>query len=604
MSISKGYGANQMRNRKNQQSILWYIVLALFTGLIVNISMALVLANADAAHPAVIYTFKGPLHDHIPLYFTFANGYANGVGLSEDPCILESQGSPGPRIHAGHAFFGILHKLIQDPFMTVFIGNTLVAALIVLVLMIISRREFRLASLGIGMGAWLFLDATASTFIKIGQYVLSLGGNAPVEGLLQFGVNNAQYVLSRIFPTLYFFIVMLLFLHAFNSRKIFVQILAGVSVGLAFYIHIYLGIVLSGALGLAVLFLAIRRDSRWKIAGILLVIAAVVAIPFFINTVIQQARPDYPDLAFRFDLQPGRFLIIPPVFLLFFYAASSVIVWKSKRSFALKIFLETTIAATLIASELQLLLGTSLQPQSLLLWFYTLLLPLMLVIVLNDFVLSRTASHTKSRVLTAFVILSLALLLFQNVLAYQAASDTVYPIQEWHETLQWMDGHLTPNDVVLAPTNLTRDIAIQTSAKLYLCPAFNNLRPYEELMRRYVYAAYLYGTDPRSILAPSNEYDDWFVSGAFFFHNSSPHSFGDYLTDTPYRVYFSQDTSSTFISKNRELYMQILNEPPTNIYALDYVVVPNGMVQPIGTIVYQNSEYRVVNIEPLIVSGR
>jgi hypothetical protein len=276
----------------------------------------------------------------------------------------------------------------------------------------------------------------------------------------------------------------------------------------------------------------------------------------------------------------------------------------SKRSIAFKAFSASMVIATLLATNLQIVLGQNPQPNNWWQWTYLYLIPLAGAAVLTDFIQPLMRRNWKVAKVVAGILL-IGLLLAQGISTYEASKSQSYIDDDWYATLGWLQQNVAPDKVVLAPLERSYHVNLFGNAKTYVCDSFQNTATFEENAIRYLQAEWIYKSSPDVI---SERITNFSTKANFILHlapTATPNIFGKLMSRT-YPAFPGEGYNA--VLEQREQTLRALAQSPqaTGVsYALDYVVVRNGnSLQDCITKepVFVNSEYTIfaVNIHGCI----
>ncbi len=423
----------------------------------------------------------------------------------------------------------------------------------------------------------------------------------------------ARFVQPQVSAALFLLALILLYVSLQKNKKRY-YFLTGIIFALNVYSYFYSWTFLAVFLGLFFLFFLWQKDKeRWQGLLISAAAGAILAIPYLVNLLALQAY----DLTARSGLEMGRYvegislvyLILLALFYLFF------------RNKSLEFsFLALLLISSIVVLNLQLIFGYTIQNGH---WNSRIIVPILILMLLycgKELYSKFQSSFSSWKVVSAkklfwgtavFLFLLAANLQLQETMVLKDKFG-FSPAQA--ELVDWMQGNLQPEDVVLS-SDLSWNLWIPayTSSNVYFPYAAATLASDEEVKERFILtfkllnksneeveqqltanSPYTRYTDP---LAKKDLSYDSFLKSYIFVDTIYPIQHQGLLKEYTYNPTLVED----FIQQ-----YNVYSFAPSKIYTYnaDYVLLleeqkallPSLMQELSGKIVFENAEFAVIKI--------
>jgi hypothetical protein len=455
-------------------------IIAVLVALAANSYFLFTEATADGRTP--VLTEKA--NSHFVVYFWPVSGLVGTESLFRDPCLIEHQDTTLPRIHLGYAVYGAIHALLDNPFLTHLVGNVLLMLLTIGIALLIGKTEFGNAWAGLVFGALLFFNWAPNNLVRF----MTLGRELIVNGTLGQFVIPLSLTITRTLAIPVALLALFFFLAHVRKPTHTKSLLLGVMLALSLFTHFFLAVILFTAIGVSIVWLVWKKQTRmvaWIPAGVI-ALPALIVYGLFITFVSHQSF--FADLAVDYVIFIGRTPMLPPLIPLLAMLMASACVLCSRRSHALKVFVIGLLIATFVGTNLQLVFGQNPQPNNWWQWTYALLIPLAGAVLVSDYC-KRAVKCSIGLVLAGMILL----LTLQGFMTYHAAGAASYSEPLLGEAIGWLHDHATSEQVVLAPLDVTHRVNLETRAKTYVCDPFQNTATFRENALRYAQTEWVYG---------------------------------------------------------------------------------------------------------------
>ena len=567
----------------------WLLCLAaILVTLAANSYFVITALEADGRTP----TLTEKANSHFVSYFLPVSGVVGTGSLFRDPCLLEHQDTTVPRIHLTYAFYGVIHSIVQNPFFTHLVGNILLGLLTVGFAMLLGKSEFGSPWLGLLLGAFLFVAWTPDNLVKMALLARTL----VLTGSFSALITPLTLTITRTLAIpigllgMYFFLA-----HARKPTRT-KAVMFGVILAVSPFVHFFLAVILLVSTAIGILWLAWKRETQlkaWILTGAI-AFPALAIYAIFITVVSHQSF--FADLAVDYVIFTSRVPMLPPLIPLFAMLLASACILFSSRSRAFKAFCTGLLISMFVGMNLQLVFGQNPQPHNWWHWVYTFLIPLAGVVLVAE-VFRKTRNAAIGVLLTCVLIL----LVSQGYVMTVKVGEGAYREPSLGEALDWIRFHVTPQEVVLAPLDITNRVNLETSAKTYVCDTFQNTATFRENAVRYLQTEWIFETPPDSVQQRIMNYS---TKSSFVLHLLFPvkaNMFGTLMSRT---IPSYPDESYAEIIKQRRAEVQELvnsTEAQQVSFALDYVLARKGesMQACLALIpVFANSAYVIYRVNP------
>jgi hypothetical protein len=524
---------------------------------------------------------------HRMLYFLPANEFSHSMSVSKDICIYEQANAPFPRMHASYGFYGFINKIIGNPVYTYLIGNIIFSAIILLLVHLFLKQEFRKRDYSIIFLALFFMNSLPS---GLKNYLTGFISFLKTFDLASFGSIGIPLTLSitRILLYLHFILFAYVFLNKRISGKLRIFLLSFL-LGICIYFHMYPALLLYASFGLMCIFYFIKKNRKWKEIAQIFAFSLVITIPFFINALNAKNSTNGAELALRYDIFTTPSLFIPPLLITLLFIFGIFVLLKSKRTNEFKLLFVSILVSVFLTSNLHIITRYLPAPNNINNFAYIFLFPLIAVVLLNDFVFTDMKIYRKfSGILSVCLVVLLFLSYFCVGLSLIQTSGID---KSFSEVIDWTRENTNSSDVLLADYGLQDEFLAWTSVNLYFCNEFYTALPSREISRRVI--------EGYRLLGKNNRFIDQKL-GEVIYTSVSETNFVSRFLDEPFISYPEQDFKD--VIKNIEsIKKEELSDVDSKIsYKLDYILVRKGedfISGPISyTIVYENDKYMMVKL--------
>lgn len=448
----------------------------------------------------------------------------------------------------------------------------------------------KLLGLGTGTGEF-FLDLILPFLLALLTYALlfSVTGDRWVSaaGTILLHLGLFLFVFGRVpspqFNFIFWLSLFILLVQLVRTQKWRWSVLAGINLGLLFYIYTYYWtyfVILIGVFATLSLFV-FREWVHAKRVALTLGIAGIVAVPYFLTTLKNLNNPVYKESMLRLGLLTTHFpsgiaiVALSGTALVLFVAC----VWKKyiPRD-PLSLFLGSALLSSIIAVNQHVITGKNLEFSS-----HYWLLAIFAVVVATAY----GAAHVRTRVPSRFqeifggALVVVALLVsiphVHWTVQRQAYMDAdEYSWQRYHPVLDWLNKNTDKDSVVLTGPTLSWLIPIYTSDDVFYYKLANlHVLSNAEVTDRFILNNY--GSMFDEHFARVNERAIWnsqFINA--YSHNQSKNKVR-WLFRLPPVQYetIPQRAMNVFLSRARTLSSTSLRTALAP-YRLDYVIVDRG----------------------------
>lgn len=238
-----------------------------------------------------------------------------------------------------------------------------------------------------------------------------------------------------------------------TRRQLYV---AGVVLGLSFYVYIYTwAFVLMGNFLLGLLLLWRRQYTEVKQLLLLHAIALLVALPYAWNVLQFYQVPNREFLAYHNGQFPSRRFYMSWSALL----GLACVPWIRARIPILKWWLAALLTGGFIALNQQVITGQELSPNHFHWYFISVVSGIAVLLAFFDIARLKSRRVVRYCVLTAIITLLLVYGARRQVNAYQAYREQYLSDQRWGGVFQWLQSH-TAKDSVILTTDRNRGSAL------------------------------------------------------------------------------------------------------------------------------------------------
>ncbi len=559
--------------------------------LLANFYFVLVPVLGEGATPKI----SGQANSHFLLYAQSVSGYVMTDSLTQDYCYAEHQEDIRPRFHLSFLFYGLIQRVVQDPFWTHALGNFLFVGLSILVAVFASRLIYDMMAPGLILGAAMFFNWDPhNILVKLPLFALRAFTDIShgTFGLSSFAgqlLMSSNLIISRTPIVLCIIFSIYLFVAYVASKKKRSLILLAVVLAISLAVQIHGGLIMSMALFLVFGFLFLRREVSLGHIAIFGMTFGVFALPYLLFIKKVSSVPQFADVLYwAFDVYFGRQFAFPPLLGFIAMLAFVCIIWFTQKNRAIKFLACGLLIASLIGTNLQVILGSNPVVNNWWQMAYTILAALMLSGLFQWF---KDANWSKLALNT--VLVSVALLLAaQGLAVYAQGGQDSYFTSDTHDVFSWMKNTIPADAVVLASPKLSPLVTTYALKKSYLCQYYQTTVGFEENAIRYLDAEWAFG-------------DETSFAGATPYVKlaNKPVNWKVYLTTHAYSpaITAERDSANTQYSARAEAVLQGYSGALN--YRADYALLESGKDTLRACIdshtVYANNAYEVRVIDSL-----
>ncbi|MBI5061119.1 MAG: hypothetical protein HZB67_02295 [Candidatus Aenigmarchaeota archaeon] len=304
------------------------------------------------------------------------------------------------------------------------------------------------------------------------------------------------------------FMVAIIFLYlAIKEGKKLYILLAGITAGLLFYSYFYYWTFFFASLFvIGLVFLATKQYKITKNMLMILIIALLISIPFWVNFVQFRAQPGYEDLTTRTGLEYGRFFKLETnLKLLLFFGLYLLLIRKRDLPFY---FLTGLFLTGMVIINMQLVTGFTLQSYH---WISVAIDPIIVLMtcyLIYQMLVYKHKFNIINRIFNPIkkhykIILALLLVFFffHGVYYNTVLSLNTYKHQTIDESkleaLDWLNKNTKTDDVVLSASIESTDlIPVYTGDNTFLPNAQFTTATTDEILDRVLIAYKIYNVSP------------------------------------------------------------------------------------------------------------
>ena len=267
---------------------------------------------------------------------------------------------------------------------------------------------------------------------------------------------------------------------AFEQRKRWQFLTAGLLFGLMFYSYFYLWTFVAAFLGILFVVLYVQKKKTLSMSVLFSgIVGVIVGIPYLIHFYFVSGA----DLALRSGVEVGRF--VEPISVVYAVLVVLLIVFTRIRNNA-AVFLASLMAAGIVALNVQLLFGYTVQNNH---WNSRIIVSVLILLFFYGFSrLLHFFRATSYRVLFwPVVILLFTMAIHLQVQEVISVHDAVHFSPAEQQLLDWMSNTFTPDDVLLS-SDLRWNVLIPayTAGNVYFPYGAMTLSSDEEMQERFV----------------------------------------------------------------------------------------------------------------------
>ena len=423
--------------------------------------------------------------DEMVFYAPFVKEVIEGNWISDDADFLEHQNTP--------SIFPILPPIIlrllfffTNSVTQIFVWNDLLLppiSFFIIYLLIYNLSQNKIFSV-------------FSAFFVVGVSITS--DILPLEKLWRHGWNeflsySQPLFISRTYNYAVTFIglaLSLFFIHRLlKNQSLTNKIAAAITTGLLIHLNFFYGVYI----GLSLLFLIAmffwqKKYLEAKNIIFVLIVTAVMAIPYLIQGTLVQNYPHWPEVLLRQETDFGRhvYLNIYKHYLLYFALAGLLLFFGKKvKEMSTATLFTSLLLAGFIGLNLQVFLGYSVMPNH---WLRTNVLGFKFAVLALILWLKELYPFIK-KYFNALAGLGLAFFILVTVLNQVSYGINNYSLFTFPENLmesfRWLEKNTPKNSVVMTPSTITNHyLLVYTNNKVFMGSSYRSVVSNSELEER------------------------------------------------------------------------------------------------------------------------
>ncbi len=520
-------------------------------------------------------------------YFIPVDEFKDTGSISKDVCIYEQSNALYPRVHAGYALYGFIHRAINNPFYSHFVGNLLFMSIALIIVVLLFKREmhpiYGLIYGAIFWGPLYDIETLRRYAVAVFRFVTVGSTDLLYSSLIQVYGFTTKITVARVFVYIYIFLFAYVYLSSVprRIRMFFLSILLGTSI----YIHLFPAMILYTTMGLICLYYIFKKRSEWRDIAITILSSLIIVIPFAIHSMKVVATSNSLEIAYKYVIATGYQFFFPSAFFSIILVLCAAILYKSRCSVPWKVFFTAIILSAFVASNMQIFLPVPLS-NNIVNIVYDIIVPLTIIVIFKDYLKKEVAK----KYVVAFLAVAVGSFLLLNGLASSSLIGRAAINPEFSQALEWMRAHNTVRDVYIADSSLQEEILLWTPVRLYYCDSYKTSISYDELTQRVIEGQRLLMKDDQSILKEVNKITSRPYTKASFF--------GKLVSSPIFGMAQEEEFTQVIETKKgaRTKYLKMSTAHPT--YKLDYILIRKGVDSfPItGTVVFENAKFAIISV--------